>query len=202
MLLSAGGNASLLIGQSTTLVETEISQKSFPLTFMILWLWLYSFFYSVPPHLLTLPQSQCSILKDVSFPKCISRTEEIGGLPEELWARIHKCSADDGAVPHVIFNWFLNYIINIIIFDNWYLNDSTKVNMPHYIKFLLPWLLSPCVSSLLPLLASEEGGTKTQGEEARNGGGCTKWEMSTGVFIMPWWRWSGCWTGCDHLAWP
>lgn len=39
--------------------------------------------------------------------------------------------------------------------------------MSHFVKYLLPQLLSPCFSSLPPPLASQVEGTKTQGEEAR-----------------------------------
>lgn len=41
--------------------------------------------------------------------------------------------------------------------------------MSHFVKGLLPRLLSPCVSSLPSSLASLVGWSKTQGEEARKG---------------------------------
>ena len=41
--------------------------------------------------------------------------------------------------------------------------------MSHFVKCLLPQLLSPRVSSSPPQLASLVGGTKTRGEEARKG---------------------------------
>ena len=41
--------------------------------------------------------------------------------------------------------------------------------MSHFVKCLLPRLLSPRVSSSPPPLASQVGGTKTRGEEVRKG---------------------------------
>ncbi len=86
--------------------------------------------------------------------------EERGGMPKELWARMHSC------ILCKVFSAPVTYKRGVT--HSWNIQTMAGAGLCKWWWCLLPRLLSPCVSNLLPPLASQVGGTKRWGKELRD----------------------------------